>query len=366
MDFMEQALSLATLALGQVSPNPAVGAVIVKNGVVVGQGYTQPPGSHHAEIVALQQAGEKAKDAVLYVTLEPCCHFGRTPPCTRAIIKAGVSEVHAAMIDPNPIVCGKGKAELEQAGIKVYFGENEKTATEINEAYIKYITTGIPFVTAKFAVSLDGKIATRTGDSFWITGETARNEVHRIRYAQDAIMVGVNTVLADNPQLTTRYHGMGGLTKKQPLRVVVDCNGRTPLNARLFSQPGKTLIAVGSGLETERKVALTQAGAELIELPSQNGMVDLRELLIALGKREIASVLVEGGGTLIGSLFDTGLVDKVTAFIAPTIIGGKEAKTPVGGQGVAKMADALRLECVMVEQFDGDIMVSGYVPRKAR
>jgi len=362
MDYMEQALSLARLALGQVSPNPAVGAVVVKNGVVVGQGYTQPPGSWHAEIVALRQAGKEARDGTLYVTLEPCCHYGRTPPCTQAIIEDGIAEVHIAMLDPNPLVSGRGKNELESAGIKTYLGEHEDKAEEITEAYAKYITTGMPFVTAKFAISLDGKIATRSGDSKWISGEEARKYVHNLRHTADAIMAGVNTVLADNPHLTVRSSGgKGGTAIKQPLRVIVDGKGRTPLTAQLFREHGSTLLALGRLLKPEEKAAFAQVGAELVELPSAEGRVDLEKLLKTLSEREIASVLVEGGGILLGSLFDQGLVDKVIAFIAPIIIGGEEAKTPVGGKGVDKIVDSLRLERVRVERFGDELMVSGYV-----
>jgi len=364
MDYMEQALSLAKLALGQVSPNPAVGAVLVKNDVIVGQGYTQPPGSSHAEIVALEQAGEQARGGTMYVTLEPCCHYGRTPPCTQAIINAGVSEVHLAMRDPNPRVCGRGKDELEGKGIKIYMGEHEEEAKEINEAYAKFITTGMPFVTAKFAISLDGKIATRSGDSKWISGDEARKYVHNLRYAADAIMVGVNTVLVDDPYLTCRCGGKGGTARKQPLRIIIDSRGRTPLTARVFSEPGKTLLALGRSVTPEEAGAFTQVSAEVLELPSQEGQVDLENLLKALGTREITSILVEGGGTLLGSLFDHGLVDKVIAFIAPIIVGGKEAKTAVGGKGVEKVLDSVRLQRVKVERFAQDLMVSGYVGTK--
>jgi len=363
---MEQALSLARLALGLVSPNPAVGAVVVKNDVVVGQGYTQPLGSWHAEVVALKQADEKARHGTLYVTLEPCCHYGRTPPCTQAIITAGITEVHLSMLDPNPLVSGRGKDELERAGIKTYVGEHEEEAKEINEAYTKFITIGKPFVTAKFAVSLDGKIATKSGDSKWISGEEARKYVHNLRYTADAIMAGVNTVLADDPHLTARScGGRGGTARKQPLRVIVDGKGRTPLTARVFRQPGKTLLVLGRMATPEEKTAFAQVSAEVLELPSAEGWVDLEKLLKALGEREITSVLVEGGGILLGSLFDCGLVDKVTAFIAPIIIGGKEAKTAVSGKGVDKVVDSLRLERVRVEKFGEDLMVSGYVATKS-
>jgi diaminohydroxyphosphoribosylaminopyrimidine deaminase/5-amino-6-(5-phosphoribosylamino)uracil reductase len=361
MDYMKRALSLAKLALGQVSPNPAVGAVVVKDGEVVGQGYTQPPGSWHAEIMALKQASEKARGGVMYVTLEPCCHYGRTPPCTKAIIETGVSEVHLAMLDPNPLVSGRGEDELEKEGIKTYVGEHEEEAKEINEAYIKFITTGMPFVTAKFAVSLDGKIATKSGDSEWISGSEARKYVHYLRYATDAIMTGANTVIADNPRLTCRYAGKGGEARKQPLRVIVDGRGRTSSIAQVYNEPGKVLLALGKSVEPEKKEAFTQVGAELLELPSEEGLLDLEKLLKALGKRGITSVLVEGGGILLGSLFDCGLVDKVIAFIAPVIIGGKEAKTAVAGKGVDKVIDAAKLERVRLEKFGEDLMISGYV-----
>ncbi|GAI72573.1 unnamed protein product, partial [marine sediment metagenome] len=288
MDYMEQALSLAKLALGQVSPNPAVGAVVVKNDIVVGQGYTQPPGSWHAEVVALKQAGKETQGGVMYVTLEPCCHYGRTPPCTQAIIAAAIAEVHLAVLDANPLVSGRGKDELEKEGIKVYLGEHEEEAKKVNEAYTKFITTGMPFVTAKFAISLDGKIATRSGDSKWISGDEARKYVHNLRYTSDAIMAGVNTVLVDDPHLTARScGGRGGTARKQPLRVIVDGKGRTPLTAQLFSEPGKTLLALGKFVTPEEKAAFAQVGAELLELPSEGGRVDLGKLLKALGEREI-------------------------------------------------------------------------------
>ncbi len=367
MDYMAQALSLAKLALGSVSPNPAVGAVIVKNDAVVGQGYTQPAGSEHAEIVALKQAGDQARGGAMYVTLEPCCHYGRTPPCSQAIIAAGIAEVHLAMLDPNPLICGRGREELGREGIKTYVGKQEEEAREINEAYIKFITTGIPFITAKFAISLDGKIATRSGDSKWISCEESREKVHSLRHITDAIMVGVNTVLADDPLLTCRCcGGRGGTARKQPLRVVVDSKGHTPLTAQLFHEPGTTLLALGKSITPEKASAFVQVGAELLELPLTEGLVDLEELLRAMGKREITSVLAEGGGMLLGSLFDGGLVDKVVAFVAPVIIGGNKAKTAVGGKGVDKVVDSLRLERITVERLGEDVMVSGYVNHKAQ
>jgi diaminohydroxyphosphoribosylaminopyrimidine deaminase/5-amino-6-(5-phosphoribosylamino)uracil reductase len=250
---------------------------------------------------------------------------------------------------------------LEREGIKTYVGEHEKKAKEINEAYIKFITTGMPFVTAKFAVSLDGKIATKTGDSEWISGTESRKYVHYLRYTTDVIMTGANTVIADDPRLTCRYGGRGGAAKKQPLRVIVDGRGRTPATAQVFSEPGKALLALGQFVKPEQKEVLAQAGAELLELPLAEGGVDLEGLLKALGKREITSVLMEGGGILLGSLFDYRLVDKVIAFIAPIIIGGEEAKTAVVGQGVDKVMDAIKLDRINVEKFGEDLMVSGYI-----
>lgn len=361
-DYMGRALSLAHLALGCTSPNPAVGAVLVKEGEIVGEGYTQPPGFGHAEVVALQEAGGNARGATMYVTLEPCCHFGRTPPCTQALLQAGIAEVHMAMLDPNPLVSGKGKSELEKAGVKIFLGERQEEAQLVNEAYIKHITTGYPFVIAKFAMSLDGKIATKTGDSRWISNEESRGIVHRLRQRMDAIMVGVNTVLRDNPRLTSRAcGGKGGTVKIQPLRVIVDSWGRTPVSARVFRQTGKTLLATAHPLSSDRAQALSQGKVEVLEVPQEAGEVDLKELLRLLGQRGITSVLVEGGGTLLGALFEKGLVDKVTAFIAPIIIGGKDAGTPVEGTGVSKVAEALRLGKVKVERVGDDVMVCGYV-----
>jgi len=333
--------------------------------VVVGQGYTQVTGSSHAEIVALGQAGEAARGSKLYVTLEPCCHYGRTPPCSRAIISAGVAEVHMAMLAPNPLVSGKGKAELGEAGIKTVVGEHMAEAESINEAYTKFITTGLPFITAKIAMSLDGKIASRSGDARWISSQESRQYVHSLRSRSDAIMTGANTIIADDPQLTARCcGGRGGALKEQPLRVVVDGRGRTPLGARVFTEPGETLLVLGRKASREEKEAFKQAGAELLELPSEEGYIDLRNLLRALGERQIASVLVEGGGTLLGSLFDQGLVDRIIVFIAPMIIGGEAARTAGGGRGGARVVDSLKLEDVTEERLGPDIMITGRLRRQ--
>ena len=358
MGHMEQAVSLARRSLGAVSPNPAVGAVVVRDGEVVGEGWTQPPGQNHAEVAALQQAGERAAGATLYTTLEPCSHTGRTPPCVQVIIQAGISMVHAAVIDPNPRVNGEGLSALKEAGIETVVGEGEEEAGELVEAYAKYIMTGVPFVTAKFAMSLDGKIATRAGDSKWISGEEARRYVHELRSTSDAVMVGVNTMVVDDPRLTARDASDNPLGR-QPLRILVDSDGRTPAGARLLSEPGHTLVAV-AGVNERAQKKLAQAGAEVVSVPASDGSVDVAELLRHLGRREVTSVLVEGGGALLGSMFDLRLVDKVVAFIAPTIIGGKEAPTPVGGVGAALMGETARLERVKVVRFEDDLAVTGY------
>ena len=357
--YMKRALVLAKQASGTTSPNPAVGAVVVKDGIVLGEGYTLPPGQNHAEISALDDAGTKARGASLHVSLEPCCTYGRTPPCTRAIIEASITEVHVAIKDPNPAVNGKGIAELEAAGIKVYVGEEEEAAREVCEAFAKHVNTGLPFVTAKFAMSLDGKIATHTGDSKWITGIPARNNVHDIRRSSDAIAVGVNTVLRDDPQLTAR-DADGKPLKRQPLRVIFDGTARTSPDARLLKEPGHTLIAVTEA-PANRVQSLRDAGAEVLQLPTSHGRnVDPGALMEELGKRGLLSLLVEGGGTLFGSLFDAHLVDKIAAFIAPVIIGGHDAPSAVGGTGIANMTESLRLERVRVERLGEDLLVIGY------
>ncbi len=360
MEYMEHALSLARLALGKVSPNPAVGAVIVRDGAIIAEGYTEPPGSAHAEVVALRQAGDGARGATMYITLEPCCHFGRTPPCTHAIIESGIAEVHIATLDPNPQVSGRGKAELEAAGIRTYLGEEEEKARQLNEAYIKFITTGLPFVIAKFAMSLDGKTATRTGDSRWISGQESREYAHQLRQAVDAIIVGVNTVLSDDPQLTARDK-QGRPLERQPLRVIVDSEARTPATARLFGEPGTTMVATTLAAPRTRVRGFQEVGAEVVEFVSQEGLVNLEELLKELGRRGSISVMVEGGSILFASLFEQGLVDKVVAFIAPMIIGGKRAKMAVAGEGVERIDHALRLNRVTIEHLGDDVMISGYV-----
>ena len=356
---MSHALELARRAEGRVSPNPPVGAVLVRDGEVIGRGYTQPPGRSHAEVLALREAGEAARGAALYTTLEPCSHQGRTPPCTDAIVEAGVAEVHAAVLDPNPNVRGGGMAILADAGVSTRIGEGEAKARRLLEAYVKHVTTGTPFVTAKFAMSLDGKIATRRGDSKWISGEKARRQVHRLRAASDAVMVGINTVLADDPRLTARDK-KGVPLERQPLRVVVDTRGRMPLDAPMLGEPGRTLVAVGD-LGEPGAATLRDAGAEVVSLPGDGPSVDLAALMDALASEHgVTSMLVEGGATLLGSLFDLGLVDKVIAFVSPVIVGGQTAPTPVAGAGFERMADTLRLERVRWDRYGRDMAITGY------
>jgi len=361
MDPVQRALALARQA-GPVSPNPAVGAVLVRDGRVVGEGFTQPPGGSHAEVVALEQAGEAARGATLYVSLEPCCHQGRTPPCTRAIIAAGVAAVHFPILDPDPHVRGRGRDELVAAGIAVHVGEGEEDARRLNEAYIKHRTTGLPFVIAKFAASLDGRIAAPSGESRWISGPEAREWAHGLRTEVDAILCGANTIVVDDPQLTARPGGQ--LADRQPLRVVADSRGRTPTSARVLARPGRVLVATTDRSNAAWRAALEAAGAEVLVLPRAGDSLDMAALLQALGERDVLSLLVEGGGVVIGALFDRGLVDKVHAIIAPMIVGASDAPAAVAGRGARRLADAWRLHDVAVERLGEDLLVTGY-PQKA-
>lgn len=359
MNHMRRAVTLARQALGSTSPNPAVGAVIVKDGEVVGEGFTQPPGGDHAEIVAIKQAGPLANGATLYVTLEPCNHSGRTAPCTDTIVGAGISTVHVAIRDPNADVVGCGIERLESAGIRTHLGSESAAVQRQLEAWLKYVTSGRPFITAKFAMSLDGKIATRSGDSKWITGDKARWHVHKMRARSDAVMVGIGTALADDPRLTARDE-RGSPLARQPLRVIADSRGRLLEAARLLSEPGQTLVAVGPDVDSS-KASNRRDGVDIRNFALRDGHIDLQVLTNFLAQeRGITSIMVEGGGTLLGALFDLDLVDKVVAFVAPTIIGGASAPSPVGGAGVQMMADALELERVRWKRLGRDMLITGY------
>ena len=359
-DPMARAISLAQSALGSTSPNPAVGAVIVGETGVVGEGFTLPPGQAHAEVGALQQAGPSAQGATLYCTLEPCCHYGRTPPCTDAIIAAGIARVVYAVTDPNPRVSGGGAAALRAAGIEVEHRPNP-TAETLYEAFAKHVTTGMPFVVAKFAMSLDGKIATRTGDSQWITGPDARARVQQMRKELDGIMVGIGTALADDPLLTARDDlGEPLPVNLQPLRVVVDSDARTPPGARMLRQPGRTLIATSVASDPSRCTALQDAGAEVLSFPGTDGRVNLSGLLERLGQQGTVSLLVEGGGAVLGTMLDARLIDKVAVFLGPMLIGGAAARSPIEGAGATTMADVLRLERTTTEAIGPDWLITGY------
>lgn len=359
---MRRALELAHGVKGRTSPNPAVGAVIVRDGEVVGEGATQPYGQPHAEPMALARAADRARGATLYVTLEPCSHVGRTPPCVDAIIAAGVAEVHLSTLDPNPRVAGAGARRLREQGITVQVGEGAQEARTLNEDFARWITTGRPFVIAKYGASLDGRIATRTGDSRWITGRRSRAEVHHLRDRVDAILVGVQTVLADDPELTTRLETIQREVQ-HPWRIVLDSTCRTPPTARMLSAtlPGKTTIFTTEVADLTRRAALEQAGAEVHSLPAAHGRVSLAALLDELGRRRVTSLVVEGGATVHGAMFDQGLVDYVMAFIAPIIIGGVTAPSAVGGQGADILANAHRLIDPGVRRLGADTLVSGHL-----
>ena len=357
--FMWIALDLARRGRGSTSPNPMVGAVVVRDGKIVGTGYHQAPGGPHAEVAALRQAGEKARGAVLYVNLEPCAHRGRTGPCADAIIRAGISRVVAAMEDPNPLVAGKGFRKLAEAGIELKRGVLEEKALRLNEVYVKFITTGRPFVIVKTAVTADGKTATRTGRSRWITGEKARAFVHRLRHNSDAIAVGIDTVLRDDPLLTARLEGGGG---RDPLRVIVDSRARLPLDARVINSASRaaTFLAVTPAAPADKLRALEEKGVEILLLPGREGRVDLDALMRKLGERGVCQLMVEGGGNLNYSLLEAGLVDKLMLFMAPLIIGGRESPTSFEGAGVARLEEAWRLKDMEIKQYDGDLLLIGY------
>lgn len=356
---MLRALRLARRALGATSPNPAVGAVVVRDGRVVGEGYHRRAGLPHAEVEALRAAGELARGADLYVTLEPCCHQGRTPPCTQAILEAGVRRVIVGTLDPNPRVHGRGVQLLREAGLEVEVGVLEEACRELNRWYEKYITTGMPYVTLKLAASLDGKIATHRGDSRWITSERARAEVHRLRGRSDAVVVGANTVLRDDPQLTPR----AARPRRVPLRVVVDARLRVDPGAAVLRTPPPTLVATTEHAPSRRREEIARTGAEVVVLPARGGMVDLKALMRELGRREVATVLMEGGGQLAASALEQGLVDRVMFFYAPLIIGGELAPSMVRGAGAERLEEAVRLQDLRVRRLGPDLLVEARCSR---
>lgn len=361
---MRRALELAARARGRTSPNPMVGAVIVKGGQVVGEGFHAYAGSDHAEVAALREAEAAAAGATLYVSLEPCCHHGRTPPCADQIVHAGIRRVVAACEDPNPSVSGRGIAALREAGITVEVGLLGEEAARLNEAFFKYIRTGLPFVTLKVAASLDGKIASRTGESRWITGESARRCVHQLRNEADAVLVGIGTVLRDDPLLTTR---LDIADQRDPIRVIVDNLARLPLRAKAVNRASTapTILAVSQTAPRGKLEALEREGVQVIVVENSPRRVSLERLMEALGKRGILSVMIEGGAEINASALREGVVDKVLVFLAPILIGGKSTPTAVGGDGIESLGQALRLRDVRIERVDDDILVEGYLAKTA-
>jgi diaminohydroxyphosphoribosylaminopyrimidine deaminase/5-amino-6-(5-phosphoribosylamino)uracil reductase len=354
--WMTRALNLAEKGRGYVEPNPLVGAVVVQGDRLFGEGWHERFGEAHAEVNALNQACAATTGATLYVTLEPCCHYGKTPPCTEAIQKAGIKRVVAAMSDPFPHVAGKGAARLREAGVIVDLGVMESQAQRMNAPYLKLLRTGWPYVHAKWAMTLDGKIATRTGDSRWITGEGARRHAHELRGRMDAVIVGIGTVLADNPRLTVRPPG-----PRTPVRIVLDSHGRLPDNCQLAATAREAPVLVVTVGELPPSASKLRAqGCEILTLPSKNSRPDITKLLDDLGRRQMTNVLVEGGSEVLGSFFDGRAVDEVHAFIAPRIAGGK-ATTAVAGYGVEQIADAFHLADWQVERIDTDVLIHGLV-----
>jgi diaminohydroxyphosphoribosylaminopyrimidine deaminase / 5-amino-6-(5-phosphoribosylamino)uracil reductase len=362
--FMKMALRLAAKGAGWVSPNPMVGAVVVQAGEVAGQGWHRHYGGPHAEIEALRAAGPLSRGATLYVTLEPCNHHGRTPPCTEAILAAGISRVVAAAPDPNPRVSGGGAAFLKERGVQVEMGFLEAEVRRLNEAWFAWTGNDRPWVIAKAACSLDGKIATRTGDSQWLTGEAARSFGHRLRHECDAILVGVGTALADDPQLTAR---LSRRRAKDPIRLVLDTHLRLPLSARLLhlNSSAPTWVACTAEAPSEKIKALEALGAEVLVLPAEGGRVALEPLLRELGRRRVQSLLVEGGAEVLGAFFDQSLVDKFFFFYAPKILGGQKALSVIGGTGVTRLAEAHLGRDLSLRRIGPDLMVWGYCDKSS-
>ena len=360
--YMRRALELAALGRGLVSPNPMVGAVIVRDGRVVGEGWHEGPGTPHAEVRALAAAGDLARGATLYCTLEPCDHVGRTPPCTRAIVDAGLARAIVAAGDPNPLVDGRGFERLRAAGIEVETGVLEDASRRLNAAFERHVVTGLPFVTLKTAASLDGKTAARDRSSKWITGDAAREDVQRLRAAADAIVVGAGTVIDDDPSLTVRDPSYRG---RPPLRVVVDASGRVPAQARVFDDSAPTLVATTgrAGRGAVEAWTATRAPTSWRSIADETDGVSLPELLAHLGKRDVQGVLLEGGATLAWSFVRERLVDRVVLYLAPKLVGGAEAPGVLMGEGFAPIGEAAALRIVSVERIGDDLKVEADVHR---
>lgn len=366
--FIRKALDLAKKGRGFTSPNPMVGAVVVKDGRIVGEGYHHAAGLPHAEVNALDDAGQAAEGATLYVTLEPCNHTGRTPPCTEKIIRSGIREVVSAMDDPNPSVAGGGHQYLESHGIRVRKGVCESEAARLNEAFIKHSCTGRPFVIVKCAATLDGRIATRTGDARWVTGGASRLHVHRLRHAVDGIMVGINTVRADDPSLTTRLPVKVQPDPKDPVRIILDTRLSISSNAGILRLDSKasTLIICADVVSAKKKAAVERPGVRVLAVATaKDGRIDLALLMTRLGEENITSLLIEGGSRVIASAFAAGIVDKAMFFYAPKILGGDDGIPICAGPGPDSMADCIFLTDIQTRRFDDDILVEGYVKNRS-
>lgn len=351
-DYMKLALNMAKATRGQTSPNPMVGAVLVKNHEIVGVGIHVKAGGPHAEVHAIQMAGEKAKGATLYVTLEPCSHYGKTPPCTDLIIQSGVKKVFVAAVDPNPKVCGNGIQKLKKAGIQVKVGLLQDEASTLNKVFFHYTRTGLPFVTMKTAISMDGKIATVMGESKWITGEKAREDVHQYRHMHDAILVGVNTVIHDNPFLTTRLKNGG----KNPIRVILDTNLRIPLDANVVTdKSAKTYIVTGNRANPDKADNLTSLGVKIIKM--EQSSISIKEMLKVLGKHDITSIFVEGGGKIQGSFLEEKAFQEIITYIAPKLIGGDQAPATFGGMGIKHINEVPLLRFTQIDKIGDDIKI---------
>jgi len=358
--FMKTALELAENGWGYTSPNPMVGAVVVKDGKIVGRGWHEFAGGPHAEVNAINDAGESAKGADLYVTLEPCNHYGRTPPCTLKIIESGIARVIVAMNDPNPDVKGGGNEYLRSKGVDVITGVCEKEALVLNEAFVKYVRTKEPFVTVKCAATLDGRIATRTGDSQWVSGEQSRAFVHELRHRSDGIMVGIGTVLSDNPSLTTRIKDRKG---KDPVRIILDTRLSIPENAKVLhlESEADTIVISSEDTDAEKRKRLSDKGARVISAPLKHGRINLKLLMGSLGNIGITSLLIEGGSRVIASALQSRIVDKIMFFYAPKILGGDDGFPICRGPGPELMRQSIPIRDMNIFRFGEDVMMEGYV-----
>ncbi len=356
--YMEKVLTLAEKGRKEVAPNPLVGCLIVKGNQIVGKGYHRFFGGAHAEVYALNNAGEKSKNATMYVNLEPCCYIGKTPACTDKIIKAGIKRVIIGMKDPNPLVNGKGTKKLKKNKIEVEVGILKKQTEKLNKFYLKRVKTKKPFVILKTAESIDGKIATVGGESRWITGEKSRRYVHRIRGWVDAVLVGINTIIKDNPSLTCRIKSK---RKNRPVRIVLDSNLRIPLNAKVIDNDNPTIIVTTKYAAREKIYQLENKGIQVLTVKEKDKKVDLKDLIKKLEMLDVFSIMIEGGGEINAAALKAGIVDKVLFFLAPKIIGGRRALTSVEGEGIDKLDAAINLRDIKIHKFDEDILIEGYI-----